>query len=88
VRCVSISRRNSSRGSAAGLYYLQALAGEDPVECAGELGVAVPDQEAEGADPVAEVHEQVTGLLSGPGAVRVGCHDEDVQVPGGHFHDE
>lgn len=76
------------RGPRRGLYYLQPPAGEDPVECAGELGVAVPDQEAEGADPVAEVHEQVTGLLSGPGVVRVGYHTEDVHVPGGHFHDE
>lgn len=41
------------------LHYLQALAGEGFVEGAGEFGVAAADQEAEGADPVAEVHEQV-----------------------------
>ncbi len=34
-----------------GLDRLHALAGENPVEDTGELGVAVPDQEAEGADP-------------------------------------
>jgi len=50
---------------------LLALAFKDGVEDAGEFGVAVPDQEAEGADPVTEIHEQVTGLLSGPRAIRV-----------------
>jgi hypothetical protein len=39
------------------LYYSHALAGEDPVECAGDLGIAIPDEEMEGADPVAEIHE-------------------------------
>jgi hypothetical protein len=39
------------------LHDLHALAGEDIVEHAGELGVTVPDEEAEGADPVCEVHE-------------------------------
>ena len=54
----------------------------------GELGVAVPDQESEGADPVAEVHEQVAGLLGGPCAVRMGGHAQDVHVPGPHLNDE
>src|SRR5580693_2784325 len=36
-----------------------ALAGEDLVERAGELGVAVPDKEPELADPGGEVHGQV-----------------------------
>jgi hypothetical protein len=53
-----------------------------------ELGVAVPDEEAEGADPISEVHEQVAGLLGGPYAVRMGGHAEDVHVPGRHLHDE
>src|SRR6266704_2703341 len=44
------------------LHDLHSLAGEDIVEHAGELGVTVPDEEAEGADPVCEVHEQVAGL--------------------------
>jgi hypothetical protein len=34
----------------------------------------VADEEAEGTDPVAEVHEQVAGLLSGPRAVQVVSH--------------
>jgi hypothetical protein len=37
---------------------------------------------------VAEVHEQVAGLLGGPGAVRVGGHAEDVHVAGRDLHDE
>src|ERR1019366_406232 len=71
-----------------GLDYPHALAGEDLVEGAGESGVAVPDEEAERAGPVAEVHEEVAGLLRGPGAVRVGGHSEDVHVPGAHLHHE
>ena len=71
-----------------GLDHCHAFAGEDLVEDAGELGVAVPDQEAEGADPAAEVYEQVARLLGGPRAVWVGGHSEDVHVPGPHLHDE
>jgi hypothetical protein len=63
-------------------------AGEDRVEGAGEPGVTVPDQEAEGADPVAEVHDQVAGLLGGPRAVRVSGHAEDMHPPGLHLHHE
>jgi len=43
---------------------------------------------AEGAGPVTEVHDQVAGLLRGPGAVRAGGHAEDVYVPGRDLHDE
>ena len=41
--------------SAEESYYSHALPSEDPVECAGELGIAIPDEETEGADPVCEV---------------------------------
>jgi hypothetical protein len=77
-----------ARGPRRSLYHRHALAGEDLVERAGELGVTVPDEEAEGDSPVAEVHEQVAGLLGGPRAARVGGHAEDVHVPGRHLHDE
>ena len=80
--------RFRARRPRRGLDHPHALAGEDRVEGTGELGVAVPDQEAEGSDPVAEVHEQIAGLLSGPCAVRMGSHAEDVHVPGPHLHDE
>ena len=77
-----------ARGARRHLDHRHALASEDRVEDAGELGIAVPDQETEGADPVTEVHEQVAGLLGSPRAVRVSGHAEDVHVPGAHLHDE
>jgi len=75
-------------GPRRGLYYRHALAVEDRVEGAGELGVAVPDQEAEAAGPVVEVHDQVAGLLGGPRASRVGGHAQDVHPSGLYLHDE
>jgi hypothetical protein len=48
--------------SGPGLGWLPALAGKGRVEGAGELGVAVADQEAGGADPVTEIHDQAGGL--------------------------
>ena len=53
-----------------GFDWLHALAGEDRVEDAGELGAAVADQEAEAADPVTEIQDQVAGQLRGPRVVR------------------
>ena len=61
---------------------------EDGVEDTGELGVTVPDQDPEGADPVTEIHEQVAGLLGSPRAIRRGGHTQDVHPPGPHLHDE
>jgi hypothetical protein len=83
-----LSAKQFARGPRRDFDGLDALAGEGRVEGAGEFGVAVPDQEAEGADPVAEIHDQVAGLLGGPCTVRVGGHAEDVHVPGPHLHDE
>jgi hypothetical protein len=40
------------------------LAAEPTVECPGELGIPVSDEEAELADPVAQIHGQATGVLS------------------------
>src|ERR1017187_5508217 len=71
-----------------GLYYFQAVACEDLVEDGRELGVTVPDEEVEGTVPVSEIHDQSAGLLSGPGAIGMFSDAEDVDVPGGHFHDE
>jgi len=66
---IHLSAEQFARGGPRrSLYYRHALAGEDLVERAGELGVTVPDEEAEGAGPVAEVPEQVAGLLGGPRA--------------------
>ena len=77
-----------SRRPRWGHHYFRALAREDLVERVGELPGAVADEEAEGSGPVAEVHDQVGGLLSGPGAIRMGGGAEDVHVPGGRLHDE
>jgi hypothetical protein len=71
-----------------GLDCLHARASKDLVEGASELGVAVPDEEAERGRAVAEVHQEVAGLLGSPGAVRVGGHAEDLYVPGHDLHDE
>ena len=68
-------------------------AGEHGVDGGGELGIAVADQEPKSAGVVAEVHEEVAGLLGDPGSGGV-CgdpgevhaagavldHDEDVEA--------
>jgi hypothetical protein len=67
---------------------LDALAGEDLVEGAGELGVAVADEEAERGDLATEIYDVVAGLLCCPCAVRVGGHAEDVHAPVRDLDDE
>ena len=67
--------------------------GEHGIERGGELAVSVADQEPELVGAVAEVHEQVAGLLGDPGSGGVGGdpgkvhaatlvldHDEDVEA--------
>jgi hypothetical protein len=70
------------------LHYLDALVGENLIESGGELGVTVPDEEPERLDPVAEIHDEVAGLLGGPGSGRIGRHAQDVHAPSVHLHDE
>jgi hypothetical protein len=41
------------------LDHVEAFGGEDGVEGVGELGVPVADQEAERADPLTQIHQQV-----------------------------
>ena len=55
-------------------------AGEHGVEGGGELAVPVADQEPELLGAVAEVHEQVAGLLGDPGAGGVGGDPGDVHA--------
>src|SRR4051812_2331036 len=72
-------------------------AGEYGVEGGGELAVPVADQEPEPVGAVAEVHQQVAGLLGNPGAGGVGSdpgevhtatvvlyHDENVEAAQEH----
>jgi hypothetical protein len=47
-------------------------ASEDGVEGGGELAIPIADQEPEPLGPVAQVHQQVAGLLGDPGAGGMG----------------
>ena len=60
----------------------QALAGEDRVERAGELGVPVADEELQRADSLAQVHHQVARLLGHPLPGRM-CRDTQQVHPAG-----
>ena len=62
--------------------------GEDRVEGGGELGVAVPDEEPEAPSGVVEVHAEVAGLLSQPGASGMSGDAEDVHTASGVLDDE
>ena len=55
-------------------------AGEDGVEGGGELAVPVADQEPEPVGAIAEVHQQVAGLLGDPGPGGVGGDPGDVHA--------
>jgi hypothetical protein len=61
---------------------------EHGVETGGECGVPVPDEEAELADPFAELHGQVTGGLGDPLPGRMSGHPEDVDPAGLDFDHE
>lgn len=60
------------------LHNVDAFGGEDGVEGSGELGVPIADQEAEGADLIAQVHQQIAGGLGGPGRGRVSGHPQNM----------
>jgi hypothetical protein len=65
-------------------------AGEDGVEGGGELAVPVADQEPKLVGAVAEVHQQVAGLLGHPAAGRVGGDPREVYPSGGvlDYHED
>jgi hypothetical protein len=67
---------------------VESFGGEDGVEGVGELGVAVADQEAERADPLAQIHQQVTGDLGSPGRSRMSSDTQEVHRAGAYFHHE
>jgi hypothetical protein len=54
----------------------------------GELAVPVADQELEPAGAVAEVHQEVAGLLGGPIPGRMSGDAEDVHGHGVDLHHE
>ena len=55
---------------------------EHGVECRGELGVPVPDQELEAVRVIAGVHQQVAGLLGHPLPRRVSRDPGQVDAAG------
>ena len=62
--------------------------GQGAVEGGGGLAGTVADEEPEGLGAVVEVHQQVAGLLGGPGSGRVAGRPEDVDVAAADFHGE
>lgn len=76
-------------GPTGGEHDLDAFGGEDGIEAATVLGVAVAEQEAHAELGVAlQIHHQVARLLGDPGPVRVGAHPdpEDPPRPDVHEH--
>jgi hypothetical protein len=65
-----------------------AFAGEHGIEDAGELAVAVLDQEREACQTVVEVHQEIARLLSDPGTGGVGGDAQEVDATGGVLHNE
>jgi len=62
------------------LHHLDTRVRHDRVERRRELPGAVTDKEPKPGDVVAEVHDEVAGLLGRPRAVRMWGHAQDVQV--------
>ena len=61
---------------------------EDCVERGGEFAVPVADQEPEPVRAIAEVHQQVAGLLRDPGAGGVGGDPGEVRMAAVVFDDD
>lgn len=78
-------RIRSLNGSAD---HLDPLAAKDLVERAAELRVAVVDQQAEAVRLLAELHDEVAGLLGDPGAVGVGCAGDELESARGEREEE
>jgi len=77
-----------SRSSSWNFHGGDAGPGQDGIEGGGELAGTVADEEPEGGGAVVGVHEQVAGLLGGPGSGRVGGRLEDVDVAAAGFQGE
>src|SRR5215216_4344500 len=59
--------------------HLDPLGAKDLVEAAAELPVPIVDQQPEPPLMLAQLHEEVAGLLGHPGAVRVGCAGDELE---------
>jgi hypothetical protein len=83
------ARQSSSpEGPGRDLDGLHVLGGEHGVERLIVFRVPIPDEEPEGGRPLAEIHQQVAGLLRGPRRGRVRGHAEDVHGAGAGLHHE
>jgi len=69
-----------SRTPRRDLDHLNSCVGYDRIEVGRELSGAVADEEPESGGMVAEVHDEVAGLLGGPGSVGMCGHAQHVQV--------
>src|SRR6187551_2545033 len=77
-----------SRASRWDLHGVDPDAGQGGIEGGGELAGSVADEEPEAGGAVVEVHQQVAGLLGGPGSGRVAGRAEDVHVAVSDFEGE
>jgi hypothetical protein len=68
------------RAAGRDLHDVDARSGQHGVERRAELSGPIADEEPEPGDLLADFHDEVAGLLGGPGAVRVRGHAQDVQV--------
>jgi hypothetical protein len=62
--------------------------GEDGVEPGGEQGIAVADEEPQGADPLTHVEQDIAGLLGHPVPGRVAGHPGHVHPPVGDLDED
>src|SRR4051794_34306649 len=77
-----------SRTSRWDLHGINAVSGHDSIKRGGELAGAVADEEPKCRGVLVEVHQQVTGLLSGPGPGRVAPRSEYVHVAAANLEGE
>jgi hypothetical protein len=70
----SFADRVCSRRSRWSSQDSDAVRGEDRVECPGEPGVSVPEQERQGCHTIGEVHQKVASSLGGPRPGRMCRH--------------
>ena len=81
VRTVNTKRsaKQFARGHRGDLEYFDPRVRHDRVERCRELSGPIADEEPK-PDLLAEVHDEIAGLLSGPGSVGMPGHAEHVHV--------
>src|SRR5262249_24655893 len=84
----ALGMRSSLRRPHWRLHHPDARGAEDLVEVAGELAVAVTDEEPRPDALGVELHEQVARLLVHPAAVRVGGDAGEADAPGPELNEE